>query len=397
MQELFIDTDNALGELINALQGSSWLAIDTEFIRERSYYPRLCLIQVANADIAAAIDPLAFENPEPLKKLLCDPSIVKIFHAGHQDLEIFLQLWGQLPTPLFDTQPAAALLGLGDQVGYGNLVQKVLNVNLAKDQSRTDWCRRPLHKGQLRYALDDVIYLGQLYTEMKRRLQAQQRLSWLDTDFQQLSSPHSYQLDPMNLWQKIRGRQHLKGQKLAILQQLAAWRERQAMKRDRPRRWIIKDEVMLEMARRAPKSLAELKNVRGVDAGFIRHNGDAILKVIEKGRQTPQQDWPADHFKSNKPSAQEEALLDILNAALRLIALDAGLSPQAIASRKDLQALVQNNEKSILRKGWRYQVAGRPLLELIQGKRNISIKNGLPELMLDSNDSAGLTSEAVSH
>ena len=171
MQELHIATEQQLHELCTLLQGSRWLALDTEFIREKTYYPDFCLLQISNGTVAASVDPLAIEDLSELVDIMYDGSIVKIFHAGRQDLEIFHQLWGKLPQPLFDTQLAATLLGLGSQIGYGNLVQKVIGRELEKGHSRTDWSRRPLSQDQLRYALDDVIYLGDIYTNITKRLQ----------------------------------------------------------------------------------------------------------------------------------------------------------------------------------------------------------------------------------
>ncbi len=376
MQELFIETPQQLQDFVEQVKHSPWLAVDTEFIRERTYYPRLCLVQVANDKVAAAVDPLALKDLSPLKALLLDPSIEKVFHAARQDQEIFLNEWGALPQPVFDTQPAAALLGYGDQVGYGKLIQQVLKVELAKDHSRTDWSRRPLDKAQLRYALDDVIFLGQAYLKMKQALEKQGRLAWLKPEFESLTAETTYALNPMDMWKKVKGRQHLKGVKLAVLQALAAWREKQALARNLPRRWILKDDVLLEIARRAPTDLKALERIRGVESKFVKHNGADLLERIRQALQLPKADWPRDSHRTARPTPEEEATLDLMSAALRLIALEAGLSPQAIASRKDLAALLGGDEKAALLQGWRKQVAGIPLQELLQGTRRIRLENG---------------------
>ncbi|HDK38451.1 MAG TPA: ribonuclease D [Thiolapillus brandeum] len=380
MQELFIETPQQLKDFVSQAAHSSWLAVDTEFLRERTYFPKLCLIQVANEKLAAAIDPIAINDLAPLKELLMNPGIEKVFHAARQDQEIFLNEWGVLPQPLFDTQPAAALLGLGDQVGYGKLIQQVLKIELPKDHSRTDWLRRPLDKAQLRYALDDVIYLGQAYLKMKTQLEKMHRLAWLDAEFAALASPQTYSLNPKNMWKKVKGRQHLKGVKLAILQALAAWREEQALARNLPRRWVLKDDVLLEIARRSPATLKELERIRGIDAGQIRRDGAAILEQIQQARQLPKEQWPKDKFPASRPSPRAEATLDMLGAALRLIAIDAGLSPQVIASRKDLLTLLNQEDSSPLLQGWRKSVAGEPLLELLQGKRQLIIEDNAARL-----------------
>ncbi|HID46247.1 MAG TPA: ribonuclease D [Chromatiaceae bacterium] len=377
MQELFIDNAQQLQKFADKAADSDWLAVDTEFLRERTYFPKLCLIQIANGELAAAIDPLALDDLGPLRELLMNPHIEKVFHAARQDMEIFLNEWDVLPRPLFDTQPAAALLGLGDQVGYGKLIQQVLKTELPKDHSRTDWSRRPLDKAQLRYALDDVIYLGQAYLKMKSQLERAGRLSWLDAEFRTLTSRQTYSLDPMDMWKKVKGRQHIKGVKLAILQALAAWREKQALAKNLPRRWILKDDVLLEIARRAPKNTQELEHVRGVETGFVKKSGKTILELIEKARQLPKDQWPRDKHPTTRPTPQQEATLDLLGAALRLIAHEAGLSPQVIASRKDLLALLNNEENSPLLRGWRKSLAGEPLQELIAGKSQVVIEQGM--------------------
>ncbi|WP_456378069.1 ribonuclease D [Thiolapillus sp.] len=376
MQELFIETTEQLQDFAHAVADSPWLAVDTEFLRERTYFPQLCLIQVANEDVAAAIDPLAITDLAPLQELLMNPCIEKVFHAARQDMEIFLHAWDALPRPLFDTQPAAALLRLGDQVGYGKLIQQVLKTELPKDHSRTDWSRRPLDKAQLRYALDDVIYLGQAYLKMKSQLEKLQRLTWLDAEFAALADPQTYSLEPMEMWKKVKGRQHLNGIKLAILQALAAWREQQALAKNLPRRWILKDDVLLELARRSPKTLPELEHIRGIDGGFMRKNGDAVLEQIRQALQLPKDQWPKDKRPAARPSPEQEAVLDLLGAALRLIAHAAGLSPQVIASRKDLLALLNNDSQIPLLQGWRRSLAGEPLLELLAGQRQLLMERG---------------------
>ncbi|HHH12915.1 MAG TPA: ribonuclease D [Thiolapillus brandeum] len=380
MQESFIDRPDQLASFVDLLRTASWLAVDTEFMRERTYFPRLCLIQVAGEDRAACIDPLALEDLSPLKELLLDPAITKVFHAARQDLEIFLHLWGELPTPIFDTQPAAALLGIGDQVGYGALVQEMLGVSLAKDHSRTDWSQRPLQRAQLRYALDDVVHLGRAYTRMHARLEALGRLEWLETEFESLTDPATYALEPMEMWKRVKGRQHLKGVRLAVLQQLAAWREEEALARNLPRRWVLKDELLLELARRCPQNRQELSRVRGVDASLVHSSGEALLERIRLARELPKEAWPREKPRPPKASVAEEATLDILGGALRLIAEASGLSPQLIASRKDLAALLREDPDARLMQGWRRRLAGEPLRALLRGERRIALNDGIATL-----------------
>jgi ribonuclease D len=368
MLELFVDTPAALSDLADRLAGSEWLALDTEFIREKTYLPKLCLIQVSNGEVAACVDPLALEDLNPLRRVLYDGSIIKVLHAARQDLEIFLHDWGHIPLPLFDTQPAAALLGHGDQVGYAKLVQQVLGVDLPKDHSRTDWSRRPLEQGQLRYALDDVIYLGQVYLKMRGRLSDRERLQWLAADFADLADPATYVQDPRTAWQRIKGRQHLRGVQLAVLQTLAAWREEQARSRDLPRRWVLKDEVLVDLARRRPRDLEQLARIRGLEPPTIRRDGEILLHLIGEALQRPKEQWPREGRPGKPLTAAQEAQADLLSATLRLLADSHQLSPHAIAGRKDLEKLVRGESDTRLLEGWRRKVAGEHLLDLLAGR-----------------------------
>jgi ribonuclease D len=380
MQEIFVDTPEALSDLAEQLAHSEWLALDTEFIRERTYWPKLCLIQVCDGNIAAGIDVLALADLKPLLDVLFDGRILKVFHAAHQDLEIFLHDWGQIPLPLFDTQPAAALLGYGDQIGYARLVKEVVAVDLPKDQSRTDWSLRPLDPAQLRYALDDVIYLGRVYTEMRGQLSDRERLQWLASDFADLADPASYLPDPMRMWKKVKGRQSLRGAQLAVLQQLAAWREERARDLDRPRKWILKDEVLIDLARRSPKDLTALGKIRGMEPGVVRNQGKTLLQLIADGRSTPREDWPSEGRPGKPLTPDQDAMVDLLSAALRLIAEQHQLSPSAIATRKQLEKLVRDEQDIELMHGWRRAVAGEPLLAVMTGQRQIVVKENKPLL-----------------
>ncbi len=359
------------------LRGSEWLAVDTEFIRERTYYPRLCLIQVSNGEVAACVDPIVLgEDIQPFLDLLFEGSILKVFHAARQDLEIFWHDWGRFPLPLFDTQPAAALLGHGDQIGYANLVKQVLGVELPKDQSRTDWSARPLNTDQIRYALDDVIYLGQLYLQMRGSLSDRERLQWLAADFAELANPATYEPDPRELWKKVKGRQHLRGRQLAVLQALAAWRENQARSRDLPRKWVLKDDVMIELCRRLPRNLEELAKVRGVEAGLVRKEGKTVVDLIQKAAALPKDQWPVEKRRPAPLTPQQEAMVDYLSAALRLLAAEHQLSPQAIATHKDLQKLARGESDSSLLHGWRKALAGEPLMALLRGETQLHNEGG---------------------
>jgi ribonuclease D len=367
-----IEDEASLIDICNQFKGSTWLAIDTEFEREKTYYPELCLLQVANADLVAVIDPLVIDNLQALFDLLYDTSITKVFHAARQDLEIFFMLQGAIPQPLFDTQIAAPLVGYDEQVGYANLVNKMLGVALSKAHTRTDWKRRPLQEAQLQYAADDVIYLGQIYNLLVEKLDQHGRLDWLEDDFSALCNAKLYQPDPDTVWLKIRGINKLKGNKLSALQQLAAWRERTARTENRPRNWLLRDDGIIDLAQLQPQNMSDLNRIKALNERFVRRHGQDILQVIDLAKQ---QDPPAlTNSKSRKSlNIQEEAKVDALMALVRLTANENNLNPNILASRKDLEKLVQNGADSSLLKGWREQMIGKQLEAFLAGKTAFQI------------------------
>lgn len=367
MQELFIDTPEQLGTLCDQLRNSPWLALDTEFVREKTYHPQFCLLQVSNGEVAACVDPLVLEDFTPLLGIIFDTGITKVFHAGRQDLEIFHLLWNRLPVPLFDTQLAATLLGMGDQVGYGNLVKKTLGLELEKGHARTDWSHRPLQENQLRYALDDVIYLGEIYELLLNRLQEMGRETWLEENFNILSNPDTYRSDPQSEWQRIKGRQHLKGAQLAVLQLLAGWRETTARQANRPKRWILKDEVLVDLARRQPKNLSQMERIRGLEPGSIKRNGKQLLELIDQGRNLPREQWPREKAIPPRLTPNQEAQTDLLICALRLLAEQGNITHTALANRRELEKLVIGERDLDILHGWRRLLAGEALLEVLNG------------------------------
>jgi len=280
MQELHIDTPEGLSALCDRLRHSPWLALDTEFMREKTYYPQLCLLQVSNGEVAAGIDPLAIDDLSPIRDLLFEPDTVKVFHAGHQDLELFQQLWQELPAPLFDTQPAAELAGLDNQMGYARLVEALLDHPLDKGHTRTDWSRRPLKPEQLRYALDDVIYLGQVYLRLLDRLGDKRNDERLLAAFDRMADPATYITEPEDAWKRLKARKYLRGPQLAVLKKLAAWRESEAMKADKPRGWILSNEALFELAKTRPRGMARLWKIPGLQPGVVKRRGQLLLQLI---------------------------------------------------------------------------------------------------------------------
>lgn len=284
MTDLYIVDQPALDEFCAGLRGASWLALDTEFIREQTYYPQLCLVQIASPDQIACIDPLALPSLEPLLAVLYDPTVTKVLHAAYQDLEIFYCLRGAVPAPVFDTQQAAAALGYGDQIGYAHLAQRMLGVALEKTHTRVDWRRRPLAAAWLAYAANDVRYLREIYLRQWAMLTERGWPEALAENFAALADPARYQPQPQEIWRRIRDHRRLRGPQQAVLQALAAWREEQAMHHDRPRRWILHDGLLLDMARRMPGDLDSLAQIRGLPPATLRRHGDTLLALIAAAR-----------------------------------------------------------------------------------------------------------------
>ncbi|MDD5034062.1 MAG: ribonuclease D, partial [Methylococcaceae bacterium] len=349
---LYIDTPEKLHELCAKLADAKWVALDTEFLREKTYFPKFCLLQIATSDYMACIDPLALEDLQPLFEILYDPGITLVFHAGRQDLEIFYHLNGELPQQLFDTQLAAPLLGLGEQISYATLVAEILGVHLSKSHSRTDWSRRPLSPEQLRYAADDVIYLEQAYQVMLPRLEQLGRIAWLQQDFAELADPALYQNPPESAWMRIGGVHQLKPKQLSILQSLAAWREQMARSQDLPRGWILKDDALFDLARQQPANAEQLSHVRGIDERIAKRHGPTLCGLIQEAAAHPPQSLTL-KARPPKKTAEQEALLDLLMAVVRLRAAQNAINSSLLASRKDLEQLLDGDEDARLLHGWR--------------------------------------------
>ncbi len=375
MPQRYIDNPADLAELCRELSGASWFAIDTEFMREKSYYPQLCLIQVATEDLVACIDPFGIDDLGPLLDLLYDPAITKVLHAARQDLEIFHVMRGTPPAPVFDTQLAATLLGHGDQIGYGALVKETLGVELEKAHSRADWSLRPLTEEQLHYAADDVRYLVQVYLRQRAALGENGRLPWLAEDFAALSEPRTYENPPQEAWQRIKGVQLLKGVQLAVLQSVAAWREQLAQQSDRPRRWILKDEIVFDIARHLPDSRDKLARIRGLEKGVLDRYGKLWLELVAAARQLPKEQWPQLQTPP-RLTPEQDALLDAMMALLRLRSMQHKVSPATLGSRRELERLLQGDADCSLLHGWRAQLIGHDLQGLLRGDMALRVVGG---------------------
>lgn len=375
MQDLYIDTPEALLQLCDGLARGGWLALDTEFVRERTYYPQLCLIQVADDETVACIDVLALNDLQPLMAVIYDPEIIKVVHGGQQDLETFHHLRGSPPAGMFDTQIAAAVLGHGEQVGYASLVSAMLGVELDKSMTRTDWSHRPLHADQLRYAADDARYLRDIYRKQRQELIARGRWDWLKTDMQSLSDPTRYCVRPKDAWLKVKRHSSLRDAQLVVLQHLAAWREREAANRDRPRRWIVSDEVLVELARRKIASPEELARVRGLRESQLKQHGKALLEMTASGRSLPRAQWPQLPSRI-RLDPNQEALTDVLMAVVRMCGQENDVNPGILASRRDLESIVAGERDLPLLKGWRARVAGDSVLNYLDGDLSLEVEGG---------------------
>ena len=380
MQVHFIDTEEQLIPICKQFSHSEFLALDTEFVRQKTYYPVLALVQICDGQQIALIDPTTIKDLSALMALLYNEQITKVLHSARQDMEIFYCLNQAVPQALFDTQIAAALLGYGEQIGYAALVKRLLNVELDKSQTRTDWLKRPLTDKQLTYAADDVRHLAELYPMQKQMLENKNRLSWLQDDFSILSSKETYEPSPETIWRKIKGVNRLKNQKLAILRNLSAWRENLAIRQNRPRRRVMSDEVLMELAINPPEHAAELSQYKGLNPQFLKYNGNSIMKQVQDGLNTAIENCPRlPDFK--KLTQNEEALADCLMAVIHLSAHENHVSPQSLCTRKDVDALIRGKRDLAILNGWRNELVGKQLLKFLSGDCQLSFKSGQLKLI----------------
>ncbi len=375
METRFIDQSSDLALVCQEFANSEFVSVDTEFVREQTYYPQLALIQIANDQLITCIDPVAIEDLTPVKELFANPAVTKVFHAAGQDMEIFYLLFGELPQPLFDTQVAATVLGYGDQIGYAALVKELLNIELDKSHTRTNWLQRPLDAKQITYAEDDVRYLAELYPMLVNSLEKQGRTKWLDEDFAALTDPSRYQIEPQNAWKKVKGTNKLKGLQLAILQQLCIWREQRAIDKNKPRRWIAADNILLDIARLRPKDIEGLEKIRGMPANLLQRHGKTLLQCLRDAEATPKEQWP-NQSRPKRLSNNDEALVDALTTIIKLCADQHQITASTLASRKELEQLVRGERELPILTGWRRHHGGEQLLNFLEGKSQLAIQQG---------------------
>lgn len=367
-----ITTTDELVIICERLNKAEYVTVDTEFLRESTYYSLLCLIQVADEEDAYAIDPLAKGiDLSPFYDLMRNKEVIKVFHACRQDIEIFYKEMGDIPEPLFDTQVAAMVCGYGDSVGYETLVNRITGGQLDKSARYTDWSRRPLTDRQLNYAIGDVTHLRDIYSTLHDRLVKNERGPWLDEEMTLLTSTNTYDLDPDEMWKKIKVRTN-KPRVLGMLKELTAWRERRAKTKDLPRRRVLKDEVLLEVAAHPPKDVSGLDGIRGISNGFSRsHAGREFMKAIEAGLAIPDSELP--HIARAKARPPTPPMADLLKVLLKIQCQKMEVAPKLITNAQELEMLAAlPNSDLRLMKGWRYDIFGKYAIALMKGQLALS-------------------------
>ena len=371
-----ITTNDALAELCEALAGARYITVDTEFLRESTFWPKLCLIQTAAQGIEAMIDPLAEDlDLQPFYDLMANENVLKVMHGCRQDVEIFHKEAGIIPAPLFDTQIAAMVCGFGDAVGYENLIKNTTGGKIDKGSRFTDWSQRPLSDAQLTYALADVTHLRDAFEYLENELEKNGRASWLEEESAQLSDPEIYQQSPENAWKRFR-MQDRRAHVLGVLIEVAAWREEEAQSRNVPRNRILKDDAIRELALQAPKDKKGLSKLRAVPRGYenSRH-AEPLLEAIARGRQKTKEDLPNMPAPTvNRPGIGP--LVDLLKVLLKQRSEETGVAPKLIANVADLERLASDETPDIpAMHGWRYEIFGDYAIALKQGKLALASEN----------------------
>jgi len=370
-----LTNNDELAAVCERFSHHEFVTVDTEFLRETTFWPKVCLIQIASPEEAIAIDTLT-ENIDltPFFALMANPSVVKVFHAARQDLEIIWRLSRLIPAPLFDTQVAAMVCGFGEQASYLELVKAITRANLDKSSRFTDWSRRPLSDAQIEYAIADVTYLRDIYSTLLERLTRANRLDWLDDELQILSSPATYEQHPNNAWERLRHKVR-KPRDLGVLMELAAWREQEAQSKDVPRSRVLKDDILVEIAQSAPRSIESLGNLRAFPKGMERSRSAAdIVAAVERGLTRDPNTIPK--IERSRRGANG-ATVELLKVLLRQISEETGVAAKLIATIDDLEAIAadQDSQTPALT-GWRRSIFGEKALELKKGRLALAIDRG---------------------
>lgn len=373
-----ITEQEKLQELCDKLSKSDFICVDTEFHRETTYWPELCLIQASAPGVEGVIDPMADDlDIGPFLQLIAEESRVKVFHAARQDLEIFNRLIGHVPGPIFDSQIAAMALGLGDSISYDNLIQRVLQIHIDKSSQFTDWKRRPLSNKQLVYAIGDVTHLRDAYLLMTQQLEEQGRMGWVREEMSSLEDPAKYDTDPMKAWQRLKLRKPKKDY-AAILVAVAAWRERVAQELDKPRRRILKDDAIHEIASQKPKTEGEFSNLRAVPNGFVRskHGAGLIEATVDaiNNPDTYAPDIPKRSHNAQVPAGAPE----LLKVLLKHVSDQNNVVPRLIANAADIERIArgETDDEIAAMTGWRYKMFGEKAQALLNGQLAVSFEKG---------------------
>jgi ribonuclease D len=370
-----LTTTDELSAVCERLASHPFVTVDTEFLRETTFWPKVCVIQLASPEEAVAIDALAEDlDLSPFFALMANENVTKVFHAARQDLEIVWRLARIIPSPLFDTQVAAMVCGFGDQASYVELAKAIARASLDKSSRFTDWSRRPLSEAQIDYAIADVTHLRDIYLHLLERLERSDRLDWLADEMGTLTSPATYEQHPENAWERLRHRAR-KPRDLAVLMELAAWRETEAQSRDVPRSRVLKDDVLIEIAQAAPRNLAALANLRAFPKGMERsRSGADIVAAIERGLGRDPATLPR---VARERRNSNGATVELLKVLLRQVSEETGVAAKMIATVEDLEAIAADDDADAQAlKGWRRTIFGEKALELKRGRLALAVENG---------------------
>ncbi|MEM9469472.1 MAG: ribonuclease D [Pseudomonadota bacterium] len=382
---MIIETQEQLDQICAELSQKPYITVDTEFLRDKTFYPILCLIQLSAEDTKAyAIDPIAFNlDLSPLNDLLHNENVLKVFHAARQDLEIFYYMNTKVPTPLFDTQVAAMVCGYGDSIAYHRLVEDVTGKTLSKNAQFTDWSKRPLSDKQLHYALDDVIYLRDVYKALDKRLKKQKRDHWLKSEMEILTNPKTYEQPTDEMWKRVKIRSD-KPEVLNILRTLTQWREETAREKNVPRNRIIKDDALSDISIYMPHNIEGLKRIRNLQPDGLKKYGSILLDLIKKAKAQPKSKWPK--VKSKEPFPKHSSpTLEMLKLLLKINASEADVAPKMIASKDDLEKIATEEQANVpAMAGWRYEIFGEDALALKQGNLTLGLHKGRIQKVINS-------------
>ncbi len=373
---MLITTTEALAAFCTAHADTEFVTVDTEFMRERTYYSKLCLVQLGGPDTFVAVDPLAKGiDLTPLFELMANPKVLKVFHAARQDVEIFVNLTGKVPTPMFDTQVAAMVCGFGDSASYETLCGQLANAKIDKSSRFTDWSNRPLTDKQVEYALGDVSYLRKVYIKLRDQLAKTNRTEWVQEEMAELTAASTYDINPQEVWRRFKWRAD-KPRLRALLRELAAWRELEAQRLNVPRNRVVRDEALMEIAYHPPENAHDLSRIRGLSTGFAEsRQGKEILEAVVRANAVPFEQCPTGEAKRALPNGIGP-VMDLLKVLLKQVCEEHGVASKLIANVDDLETIAADDNADVpAMQGWRRELFGNLALSLKRGELGLSVKN----------------------